>query len=103
MTAAGLQKLPLSNLLWLAANEGIRKDVRLYAGSILQKLKVVTSETREAVRDDIFQLAVEKCTPRIAFYKSELQKYARNCRMQLRQETRDRPGAASLIHYENSC
>ena len=55
------------------------------------------SETQKAVEDDIFRLAVEKCNPRIEFYKNEMQKYARNCRMQLRQEMRDDMGAARPI------
>jgi hypothetical protein len=89
VTATGLQKLPHSNILWLAANEGIRRDVKNYAENILQKLKGVESGTQEAVQDDIFRLAVEKCNSRIEYYKVEMQKYARNCRMQLRQEMRD--------------
>ena len=92
VTATGLQKLPLGNILWLAANEGVREDVKLYAESILQRLKKVTPETRLAVRDDIFQLVVEKSLPRVAFYTSEMQKYARNCRMQLRRVMRDETG-----------
>ena len=94
VTATGLQKPPFGNILWLAANEGIREDVKPYAETILQKLKNITPDTRLAVRADIFQLVVEKSSPRMAFYKSEMQKYARNCRMQLRRIMRDETGTA---------
>jgi hypothetical protein len=76
VTATGLQKLPHSNILWLAANEGIRRDVKNYAENILQKLKGVESGTQEAVQDDIFRLAVEKCNSRIEYYKVEMQETA---------------------------
>jgi hypothetical protein len=88
VTATGLQKLLHSNILWLAANEGVREDVKTYAENILRKLKGVESGTKEAVQDDIFRLAVKKCNSRVEYYKVEMQKYARNCRMQLRQEMR---------------
>lgn len=97
VTAAGLQKLSLGNILWLAANEGIHRDVKMYAESMLRKLKEVDAETQKAVEDDIFRLAVEKCNPRIVFYKDEMQKHARNCRVQLRQEMRDDTGTARAI------
>jgi hypothetical protein len=89
VTAAGLQKLLHSNILWLAANEGIRGDVKNYAEDILQKLKEVESRTQEAVQNDIFRLAVAKCNSRIEYYKDEMRRYARNCRMQLRQGIRE--------------
>lgn len=76
VTAAALQKLPHSNFLWLAANEGIRGDVKIYAENILQKLMDVKSSNQRAIQDDIFQLVVEKCKFRIEYYKVEMQKYA---------------------------
>jgi hypothetical protein len=96
VTAAGMQKLPHSNILWLAANEGIRKDVKLYAEGILQKLKDVGPGNQEPVRNEIFRLAVEKCNSRIEYYRVEMQKYARNCRMQLRRDIQDDIGAIQL-------
>ena len=93
VTAAGLQKLPYSNFLWLAANEGIPEDVLVYATRILQRLKEVDSQTQKAVQEDIFQLVVEKSSPRLEFYKTAMQKHARNCRMQLRQENSEDIGA----------
>lgn len=89
VTAAGLQKLPFGNILWLAANEGIPWDVKSYAESILQKLKEVDSETQKTVEDDIFRLVVQKCNLRIEFYKDKMQKHATNCTVKLRQEKRD--------------
>ena len=98
VTAAGLQKLPLSNLLWLAANEGIRKDIELYAENIRQKLMEANLETQEVIQDDIFRLAVEKCKSRIEFYKDKMQKYAKKCRMRLKHETRDEIGMVRLAY-----
>lgn len=95
VTAAGLQKLPYSNILWLAANEGIRSEVKRYADTILQKLVAMDSTTEPAVRDDIFQRAVNMCAPRLAFYKTELQTYATKCRMELRKDLPDEAGKTS--------
>jgi hypothetical protein len=92
VTAAGLQKLAYSNVLWLAANEGILINTEIYANAILSKLQSVDSSSRGTVENQIFQLAIENCKPRIAAYKEELQKYARNCRMQLRKEPRNEAG-----------
>lgn len=97
VTATGLQELEYSNILWLAANEGIRKDVEIYAKNILGKLRTMDQEDQAVIEDDIFRLAVEKCSTRINFYTSEMQKLARNCRMQLRQELRDDTGMAPQV------
>lgn len=93
VTAAGLQKLPYSNILWLAANEGIHNDVKSYAETILNKLLAVTLATQQIDQDEIFHLVVDKCTSRLAMYNDEMQKFARNCRMQLRKEEKDEAGA----------
>lgn len=87
VTAAALQKLQHSNILWLAANEGIRPQVLKYGETLLSILRKIDSMTEEEVRDDILQLALENCASRINFYIKELQKSARNCRMQLRRES----------------
>ncbi|KAF2191902.1 hypothetical protein K469DRAFT_655093 [Zopfia rhizophila CBS 207.26] len=89
VTAAALQKLHISNFLWLAANEGVGDDILDYAMDVLEKLKTATSENQSTLQDSIFRLAVEKCKPRIQFYRDEVQKYARNCRMALRHRERD--------------
>lgn len=86
VTATALQRLEFSNILWLAANEGISKDTKTYAETILRKLMEIDSKPHNTARDDIYKLAIEKCTPRLQFYNGELQKYATYCRMQLRQE-----------------
>ncbi len=103
VTAAALQKLLHSNILWLAANEGIRRDVKVYAESILQMLKVVESGNQVEVQDDILRLAVQNCHSRISYYKGVMQKYARNCRMQLRQEKEDEIGAVRLFLFKYHC
>lgn len=86
VTAAGLQKLSENKILWLAANEGIRTEVKQYAEELLRKLKELSMSNETATRNAIFARAVDMCAPRIAFYKSQVQEYARNCRMQLRSE-----------------
>jgi hypothetical protein len=92
VTASGLQRLAHSNILWLAANEGIRNDIKTYADTIRSKLQAVDLDTRLDVENDIFSLAVEKCRSRIMMYKLEMQRHARNCRMQLRSEVQDETG-----------
>jgi hypothetical protein len=92
VTATALQKLTVSDFLWLAANEGIRDDIEGYAAIILEKLKTVNFQNQYTIQNDIFKLVVVKCQPRIEFYRVELQKYARNCRMALRDRERDTIG-----------
>lgn len=99
VTAVGLQKLPHSNVLWLAANEGIRGDVTTYAENVLSRLLSVDPNSQEAVQDAVFHLAVEKCGSRIVTYKDDMQTYARNCRMQLREETQDEAGEVSHLYW----
>ncbi|KID81651.1 hypothetical protein MGU_11004 [Metarhizium guizhouense ARSEF 977] len=86
VTAAGLQKLPESNILWLAANEGVRNDIKIYAENILLKLKNLNPNSEQDAQDEIFHLAVERCSPRIIVYQDEMKRLARNCRMQLKRE-----------------
>jgi hypothetical protein len=97
VTATALQALPNSDFLWIAANEGIHDDVWEYATNILQLLKTVTSANEGDVKHMVFELAVAKCRPRIQYYKDEVQKYARICRMALRRRIRDDVGMESHI------
>lgn len=92
VTATALEKRPLSNFLWLAANERIGEDVRKYAETILSLLQHVNPDTQQAAQDDIFKLAIDQCKNRIELYKSEMQKYAKRCRMELRRQKRDDTG-----------
>lgn len=98
VTAAALQKLERSNILWLAANEGVREPVKKYAEDILDKLIRITTnpETENELRDEIFQMGVEKCAPRLRSYNKDLRTYARNCRMKLRKELPDDSGKTPL-------
>ncbi|OAG08424.1 uncharacterized protein CC84DRAFT_1087295 [Paraphaeosphaeria sporulosa] len=89
VTAVALQQRPHSDFLWMAANEGIRDDIRVYATDILANLRTATLENQRILQDTIFKLAVEKCKPRIQFYKENVQKYATNCRMSLRHREKD--------------
>ncbi|KAH7142182.1 hypothetical protein EDB81DRAFT_869912 [Dactylonectria macrodidyma] len=89
VTAAGLQKLPYSNILCLAANEGIRSAVKSYANDLRDILVNMNSETEVKAREEVFQRAIYMCSPRLAFYKEELRTYATRCRMELRKELPD--------------
>ncbi|RDI86478.1 hypothetical protein Vi05172_g3515 [Venturia inaequalis] len=89
VTAAALQKLPMSNILWLAANEGISEDIEKYARNIRSKLCTINVQNEKKIHDEIFQLAVKKCAPRIRFYRDELKRYATRCRMTLKQQAQD--------------
>lgn len=102
VTATALQKLLVSDFLWLAANEGIRDDIMDYAHTILARLKTITLQNRTTIQDEIFKLAVDKCQPRIKFYKAEVLRYARNCRMTLRhREKGDIGKSLSFQHINN--
>jgi hypothetical protein len=103
VTAAALQKLPLSNFLWLAANEGISDDVLRYAKDVLAKLKTATMENQSELKDHIFQLVVEKCTARIQFYKNQVLRFALNCRMQLRHKKSDENGVKYPTVISHHC
>lgn len=97
VTATGLQRLPQSNTLWLAGNEGIRHDVEKYAERILSILdQWRPGDHEEEVERRIFHLVVDKCSSRLKFYQTEMRKHARNCRMQLRREAQDGTGIYSL-------
>lgn len=103
VTAAGLQSLPHNNILWLAANEGIRNDDNIYAESILSKLKDLDADPKQIGEDDILRLAVEKCSSRITTYWEEMQSHALSCRMQLRIETRNDTGYFSTPFVIDPC
>lgn len=96
VTATALQQRPYSDFLWLAANEGIRDDIRVYATNILVHLRTATLGNQSIIQDTIFRLAVEKCKPRIQFYRENVQKYATNCRMSLRHREKDDTGMMML-------
>ncbi|KAJ0116311.1 hypothetical protein J7T55_007288 [Diaporthe amygdali] len=72
VTAVGLQKLPHSNILWLAANEGIRDEIKTYAKAIRSHLMRVDSSTEETIEDAVFRLAVMMCDSRISTYNEEV-------------------------------
>jgi hypothetical protein len=92
VTAAALQRLLNGNILWLAANEGVRPDIKDYAFEMLERLKGVRLADRKIVEDEILSLAIQKGTQRIEFYKEKMRKFAVECRMDLRKEPRDSEG-----------
>jgi hypothetical protein len=103
VTAAALQKLPGSDFLWLAANEGISEEILRHAKSINRLLKTVTTEGGTEVQDKIFSKAVAKSHQRVQFYKDKIQPLAKNCRMQLRRKERDEIGMGSITcHLANA-
>jgi hypothetical protein len=86
VTATGLQQLRRSNILLLAANEGVRPEVFAYAIQILKTLKSIAPSLlgqQQYVWRKIYQLVVEQCQPRIQFYKVKVKWYATICRMKL--------------------
>jgi hypothetical protein len=100
VTAAALRKLPRRTTLWLAANEGIRPEVKVHADSILQTLKRVESGNQVEIQDDILRFAVQACHPRINYYKGVMKNDAMKCRMRLRHEMRDEIGALHLFLFK---
>lgn len=91
-TAAALQQCPDRNILWLAANEGIRRDVLTYANRILSCLRSLSSDNAANTRKVLYDLAIEHCSARIEFYRTEMQRFATRCRMQLRYEEKSEEG-----------
>jgi hypothetical protein len=103
VTATALQQLQISDFLWLAANKGISDNILEYAKGILSCLKTVTLKNQSELRDSIFGLAVEKCMPRIKFYKNQVRVKARNCRMQLRSKESDDNGINQPVVIIDCC
>jgi hypothetical protein len=92
VTGAALQNINQQMILWLAANEGIRPKTRSYAEDIMQRLRKVDPQNAESMGDEVFDAAVQFCTPRLKYYQRELRSYAIKCRMQLRNRTQDETG-----------
>ncbi|KAF2009198.1 hypothetical protein BU24DRAFT_428738, partial [Aaosphaeria arxii CBS 175.79] len=87
--AAALQSLDLSDILWLAANEGIVDSTLAYAKTILRRLQAVSTQNRKQLQDTIFELAVVQCSHRVQYYKGKVQNYAKWCRIALKHVQRD--------------
>jgi hypothetical protein len=107
VTADALQKLLRGNILWLAANEGISPDVKVYAEKILKRLKEVEPGTEISIRDHIFKLVVRQCQPRVKFYRDKVKEHAKRFGMELQRGPLDDNGAVqaclpkgSLLTFE---
>lgn len=85
VTAIGLQRLDLGNMLWMAANEGITKEIKDYTQKILDiaRNKNLSPQHAENV---ILELAVQASSHRISTYRGELQKHTRRCIKLLREQ-----------------
>jgi hypothetical protein len=79
VTAAGLQKLPLSNFLWLAANEGVRLNVKEFVESVLGELKDVTPNNRKSKEMLILRDAVNLASQRLEFYRAKMVELSKKC------------------------
>lgn len=102
VTAAALQKLEYSNVLWLSANEGVQHHVLKHADKIREILKDWNTEPEEVLQNQIFQLVIMACEPRIRFYKDKVQRHARNCRMELRKQVYTETGKESKVKLNNA-
>ncbi|KAJ3570751.1 hypothetical protein NPX13_g5625 [Xylaria arbuscula] len=83
VTAAALQRLSGSHILWLAANEGISKHVEAYAEQLRRLLVEINTTNLSDLRNALFSLAVEKCGPRIKSYRDKVQDLAKRCKSHL--------------------
>ncbi|KAI1306686.1 hypothetical protein F5Y03DRAFT_137530 [Xylaria venustula] len=99
VTATGLQKLQYSNILWIAANEGVSGEVKGFADNVLQILRNVHTRGESAARDDILRIAVRISTPRLKLY-NQMVIYATRCRMELRKALRRDDVAALRTRLE---
>jgi beta-galactosidase GanA len=97
VTAVGLQRVLLGNFLWLAANEGIRPDIKAYAEYMLERLISITPENENEVQQHIFYRAVSVCSPRLECYQSEVKKLATSCRKKLRTELPNEAGKVTCL------
>lgn len=97
VTAAALQSLQHSDFLWLAANDGVREEVLEYANVMLKHLCAVTAETMEKKKGTLLKIAVAKCSPRIHFYRRNVEKLAKRCRTTLKSVEGDEHGTCTPI------
>lgn len=72
VTATGLQRLNHSNILRLAANEGIRSEIKARTQTVLLKLKSVDASTRTVIENEVFDLAAKNCKSQIQTYMYNL-------------------------------
>ncbi len=92
VTAVGLQKLAVSNFLWIAANEGIRWEVKHFAEWMRSSLMAMTPQTEREVHESIFNNAIKIGLPRLDDYRGEVRRFATRCRMTLKRDLPDATG-----------
>lgn len=84
VTAAAMQqKKRVSNILWLAANEGIRPEVKVFVELAMERLRAVNFEKSEDTTNAILQDAVGKGEQRFLFYRAKVLGFAKQCRDKL--------------------
>lgn len=82
-SAAMQQKKRFSNILWLAANESIRPEVRIFVELTMERLRAVNFETSEDTANAILQDAVGNGEQRFLFYRTKMLGFAKQCRDKL--------------------
>lgn len=90
VTAAAMQyKNANFNVLWLAANEGIRDEVKSFVETTMERLRAVDAENSDNTRNAILQDAVGKGEQRFQFYRNKMLGFAKQCRDELDGPTED--------------
>lgn len=92
VTAAALQKKRGSIILWLAANEGIRPEVKAFVDLTMDRLRAVNPETSTQTGTAILQDALGKGEQRFSFYLNKMVISARECRDRLDRLKDDKAG-----------
>ena len=97
VTAAALQRLPLSNFLWLAANENVRKEVFDFVENILfNELSNVSAENRADVEKSILHSAVKLARQRMESYRLQVRNLCQKCCPLLQEDKDDESGIRYL-------
>lgn len=74
------------NILWLAANEGVGKDVKSHAEWMVAKLKTANESNGPDIENSVFTASVKLAKHRIQYYKSELFRWLNICLQVIEQE-----------------
>lgn len=90
--AATQQKRANFHILWLAANEGIRPEVRLFVDVTMERLRAVDLESMENTANAILQDAVGQGEQRFQFYRAKMLGFAKVCRDMLSGAQEDQAG-----------
>jgi hypothetical protein len=99
VTAAAMRKEYAFNVLYLAANEGIKPEVKNFVELTMKRLRAVSLEKSEGTANAILQDAIGKGEQRFLFYRTKMLGFAKQCREGLQKLKQDKEGG--LLPLQN--